>query len=106
MRWTHEVTIQRKTRTPDGIGGWVTNWVTVTATVARVSPISAKDRLQYDQLQYPVTHKVYLPGTADVKPEDRIVLGNRMLVVKGIVNPAEIGHHLETLCEELTSPAS
>ena len=106
MRWTHEVTVQRKIRTSDGMGGWVTHWAPVGTAVARISPISAKDRLQYDQMQYSVTHKLYLPCSTDVKPEDRIALGARTFLVKGIVNPAEAGYHLELLCEELTSPAS
>lgn len=106
MKWTHEVAIQRRTRIPDGAGSWTEDWTAVAATVARVSPISARDRLQYAQMEYPVTHKVYLPGSADVRPEDRIVLGGRTLAVKGVVNPSELGHHLEVLCEELTSPAS
>lgn len=106
MRWTHDVTIRRKVRTPNGIGGWSISWQDVATSVARVNPVSAKDRIEYAQAQYPVTHKVFLPGGADVRPEDCIVLGSRTLAVKGVYNPAESGHHLEVLCEELTSPAS
>jgi len=100
MRYTHDITIQRKTRTPDGMGGWNTVSATVASTVARISPVSAKDRVQYEQLQYPVTHKVYVPGGTDVKPGDEVVLGTRKFSVKGVTNPSEVGHHLEVLCEE------
>ncbi|HHV79087.1 MAG TPA: phage head closure protein [Firmicutes bacterium] len=94
------VSIQRKERSPDGMGGWISDWVTVITTVARISPVSAKERIQYEQLQYPVTHKVYMLGSANVKPGDQIVFGARRFSVKGVTNPSEMGHHLEVLCEE------
>ena len=97
------VTIRRKTRVSDGMGGFKESWTDVGTSAARISPVSAKDRIQYEQLQYPVTHKVYLPGTADIRAGDQIVLGSRLFAVQGKTNPSEEGHHFEVLCEELTS---
>lgn len=90
-------------RISDGMGGFTTGPpILIPDLPVRISPLSARDRVLYQQYQYPVTHKVFAPGEAGVSPGEALVLDDgRRLLVHGVLNPSEAGHHLELLCEEI-----
>jgi head-tail adaptor len=98
------VSIERQgSKVSDGMGGFISGPPIVVPNVpVRISPLSARDRVLYQQYQYPVTHKVFAPGEAGVSPGEALILDDgRRLLVHGVLNPSEAGHHLELLCEEI-----
>lgn len=95
------VTVRRlRADLPDGQGGYRFTEAEQWTAPARISPVSAREQVQYQQQQFPVTHRLYFLGSAGVRPGDEVGYGGRTFHVAGVVNPSEAGHHLEVLAEE------
>ncbi len=96
----HRLTIQSKTETADGIGGFSEAWGTFANVWGAVWPTSAKELVQNQQLQGQVTHRVRIRYLAGVTTSMRILLGARVLNILSIVNPNEAGELLDLVCLE------
>lgn len=99
--YRHKVTITRLQKVEDPLGGWTEQPVEIGGFWAAISPVNADTRVQYMQLQVRVTHSVYIRGSADIRAGDIVDFGNRKLKVQGVLNPSEVGKHLELVCEEV-----
>ncbi|MFO7274416.1 MAG: phage head closure protein [Bacillota bacterium] len=96
------VTIERKTRTHDGQGGWKEGWQVVGTIRARVRPSTARERSAVAIVpEAIVTHVLYTEYGADIRRDDRVTLedGTRLKVV-AVLRPSA-GHHLEVQAEEV-----
>ena len=93
-------TVLRKAEVPDGIGGFQDTWSEVGQAKVRLSPVRGQKLILYQQAGFRVTHTAYAPGNADIRPGDRLQLGPRLFHVESVLNPSEMGHHLEVLCWE------
>jgi SPP1 family predicted phage head-tail adaptor len=73
------VTFQRKTRTPNGSGGFVDAWATLanSATRAHVKALSGFERLQQDRVNAETKLRLVCRYFAGLRPDDRVILEGR-----------------------------
>lgn len=95
------ISVERKVRTSDGIGGFNVAWQKIAETWGSLSALSARTQTEYGQLQIEVSHKVFLPPDTDVAKGDRLSAGGKKLEVREILDPGGRGHHLEVLAKEI-----
>ncbi len=97
------IKIQTNIATTDGKGGIPDNWqVRYTNVAARIQPLSAREQAKWSGLPTMATHKVYIAdGTLSISEADRIVFGDRMFRILGVLNPDEQNYFLQLDCEEI-----
>jgi SPP1 family predicted phage head-tail adaptor len=84
----HHVVIERLTKTPDGLGGWVKSWglVAITRAYMRVtggSEVNSQDRLNMVQRQ-----RAYIRYRSDLLPNDRLVFDGKPFQIR-VINDLE-----------------
>jgi head-tail adaptor len=92
----------RRTRVPDGGGGWEETWAQVgdAPVRARVAQPSARERVLADAAQAQLTHVVYLEPSSAVRRGDQLRLGARVFTVLATFEPSVPGTYLRANCEE------
>lgn len=95
------VSILRRTKSGDGQGGRKIGWEIIQEKVpARIVPLTPGELVEYEKLKYQASHRIFCSGAVAIMEDDRLLLGIRAFDVKGVVDPGEMGHHLELLCDE------
>jgi len=98
----HRITIQAKTETADGLGGFTTSWTTFAGPLwAAVWPTSAKEIIQNQQLSGQVSHRVRIRYVAGVTSDMRILFGSRIFNILSEINPEERCEMLDLVCMEV-----
>lgn len=100
----HRITIETKTRTGDSGGGGSVAWTAVETVWADVTPISGFKRMQSEQMQARVTHKVTMRYRTDVDISMRLKWGTRLFSIRSAINDSERSVWLVLDCEELGAP--
>lgn len=96
----HRIDIQKRTRIFDG-EGYIYDWATVDTVWASISPVSARERLEWQKLDVEVTHKISLrpyPGIDRI--DHRLEFKDRVFTIVSILNPHELGRRLDLICTE------
>ncbi|HEY8414409.1 MAG TPA: head-tail adaptor protein [Thermaerobacter sp.] len=93
------VTIERRTRTHDGQGGWKTGWQEVGKERTRIRPAWAREREAGAVTEARVTHVAYFRPGADVRRGDRLRRDNGEALDVISVRRPSAGHHLEVDAE-------
>lgn len=90
-RARHQIYVQRRVQVADGEGGFADGWVNTTASPiwAEVSPIQAKQRLEYRTVGVDATHLVRLDGLLEVSERNRITFDGRFFEVLTVENLQE-----------------
>ena len=52
---------------------------------------SENDRERWKQLQHPITHTIVQRGTPKAKPEDRLILGERVFIIRAVDDCGGLG---------------
>ncbi len=52
---------------------------------------SAQEIRKFDNLEHPIDHTIVQQGRPKVKPEDKLILGNRVFLVRAVDEPGSIG---------------
>lgn len=52
---------------------------------------SEEQKLEWKQLQHPITHTIVQDGKPKAKNDDRLLLGSRVFTIQGVVHPGSIG---------------
>lgn len=99
-RLDRKISIQRLVKTSDGQGGQSQEWQEVFSTLAELKPMSASQVLFSANLQHRVTHKIYIRYRQGIEISQRIVYGERIFQIKGIINIDERNRWLEITTEE------
>ena len=95
------VTLQYKTRVPDGMGGFTEVWNSVTPdTWAAIWPTSARDLIQASSTAMVVSHRIRIRYRRDVRGSYRVKFGNRYFAIVSIINPEEKNEWLDLMCKE------
>ena len=95
--------LQTATLADDGMGSRTKTWADQGSFRARISPLSAQERLLQDKATMTTTHKIYCDSMT-VTPEDRIRWGTFYFEIVAIINPSEAYHHLEIMAREINYP--
>lgn len=80
------VTVQRKTRTADGAGGYTEAWSDVLSTRAHVSATSGTERWRSDRTEATTAFKVVMRYASNITEADCIVIRNRRHGIRFIDN--------------------
>lgn len=97
------VTIQNRTLTSDGQGGFTETWADATTVWASLDPYKGWERFQTNQLATPITHKLVMRYTPLLTTESRLVYGDRIFGVKEALNRNEDNRFLDIRAVELES---
>ena len=98
------VTIQENTPTADGMGGFTDSWDTVTGLIAlraAIWPISARERIENQQIEHEISHRVRTWYRSAILPAMRVKWGSRYFKIMSIINPNEENRLLDMICEEI-----
>lgn len=86
------VSIQKYAETRSAMGSSIRDFVTENTVWAKVNPVGAKERLQADQVNSEITHRVsmrfYSPG---ITSADRLLFGTRKLNIISVIDVGERG---------------
>ena len=100
----HRVAIQQQTQTPDGMGGEVLTWTSVTglgSVPAAIWPLSSKEQLDAMKLESVITNKIRIRYRAGITSANRILFGSRIFNIKGApINYDERNKTLDLLVTE------
>jgi SPP1 family predicted phage head-tail adaptor len=94
-------TLQARTLTPDGGGGYSESWQTFAVAWANVMPIGAGDRFAADAMQSCARHRIMLRRRDDVVPGHRLLTGARTFRVHAVLRKGPREPYITLLCEEL-----
>ena len=98
--FNNTLTLQSLTETADGQGGVTLVWADAGSFRARISSLSAQERMAQDKTTSVSTHKIFCDSMT-VTTADRIKWGDVYFQITGIVNPSEAYHHLELMVTEI-----
>jgi SPP1 family predicted phage head-tail adaptor len=96
----NKISIQRKTRTPDGGGGWSDTWAEIHNISAYIKPVSGNEVFVAMRIQASITHDIMIRYLDDVKASDRIVFKERLFNIQSVINIEERNRWLQMRCEE------
>lgn len=96
----HQIIIQEKIQTDDGMGGFTETLSTVHETWAAIWPISAKEMRENMRVEANITHNIRIRYRTGVTHAMIILFGSRTFEIKGIVNVEERNIWLDMVCNE------
>ena len=85
----HRIAFQTLSRATDGQGGFVETWSDLATVWAFVKPVSSKERLFGQRLQYQRSHEVVIRWRNDITQEMRFLFDSRIFQIKGVRAPDE-----------------
>lgn len=95
------VTLQYKTKVPDGLGGFTSTWVNSDSIWAAIWPVSASETVKAMQTTMTITHRIRIRWRAKVKPQWRLKFGERIFNIVSIINPNEDNRWLDIMAKEV-----
>lgn len=93
-------TIERRTRTSDGKGGFTIGYLSQGTVSGRIRPASGREREVAAQEGRDISHVLYVAADEDIARGDRVSVGDLVVEVQGVREPSQAGHHLEIDCWE------
>jgi SPP1 family predicted phage head-tail adaptor len=104
----HKITIQERTQTADGMGGFTDVWSDLYPTRAGIWPMKANEILDNLKLELNVNHRIRIrhPRTFEIKADmrlkwfDHIAKTDKYFKIISIINPDKRNVLLELLCIE------
>jgi len=94
------IIFQLKTKTSDGMGGFVATWVDNVTLWAAIWPVSAKEVVQGKAPVMLITHRIRVRYKAGLASSYRVKFGTRYFNIVAITNPNEAGKWLDIMCKE------
>lgn len=99
-RYRHRLIVETLTKTADGGGGFVSNWMPIGQVRAWVAPVSGAEFLQSQRLSDQITHQISMPYNRLVTPKHRLRWGDRIFNLKSVLNVQERGVELLVMAIE------
>lgn len=100
----HKITIQRRTCTPDGVGGIVESWNNIYTNIsAFVAPYFADQQWRYRGVSTDCTHMIKIRGKFIVSVADRIYFKSRIFEVLTVEDLQEMNMIKEVFCKEISA---
>ena len=101
------LTLLEETKTPDGQGGYSTDYVPRITVWGKIATIAAKTLDQYEQQTPELLHRVVIRYRRDVAVTDRIQYGDRLFEQIGPpINEGERNAYLRLECREVVADAA
>ena len=96
----HRITVERKSSTDDGRGGFVESWASIGEFWAGVTPVRAAQHFEYRSVGVDATHMVRVNGSTDIRESDRIIYEGRAFEVMYSEDYQERGVVRTIMCKE------
>lgn len=96
----HRITFETLAQVSDGQGGSTETWSTLATVWASVTPVSSKERLYGQKIDYQRSHKVIIRHRTDITQEMRFTYDSRTFQIKGALRPDERKFYLFIDAEE------
>lgn len=100
-RLNKRITIQSKTKTSDGLGGYSEIWSNLKTLWAEIKPISNSNNFETNQIEEKITHIITVRYYNSLTTQHRIKYGDRIFNIIGIINPLENNQTMEITAEEI-----
>jgi SPP1 family predicted phage head-tail adaptor len=97
----HYVSIQQPVRTENSIGEMEVTYTDLFPCMAKIAPLSAKERFANEQVSHLTTDLVTLRFDSRITTAHRIRYGTRILAIDGLINVNERGRELQAMCYEV-----
>ena len=94
------IEIQAQQKTPDGMGGFTTAWVTLYTVDAAIWDATGNERNQANATTLIITHRIRIRYKQGLKASYRLKYGLRYFNIVSIVNPNEANKILDILAKE------
>ena len=94
------IEIQAPTKVPDGLGGWISGWVTLYTVDAAIWDATGNERNQASATVLIITHRIRIRYKQGLKASYRIKFGLRYFNIVSIVNPNEANKVLDIMAKE------
>jgi SPP1 family predicted phage head-tail adaptor len=75
----HQITFQIEANTPDGSGGYYSEWTDIKVVEALVQPLSGKTYWEAQKNESKIKYKVFMDFDSEITSEMRIKYGNELL---------------------------
>lgn len=99
-RFRHRLALERQSETPDGCGGFSTDWQLVTNLWASIDPTMQAQSSNADTLNSHTRHNITIRWRSDCQPEMRFKDDDREFVIMSTFDPDETKRYLICTCEE------
>lgn len=103
----HRVALQKYDGGTDDYGDLLrqddSHWQTMATVWAAVDPVSGREYYAAEQAQSEVTHKVRLRYRAGVTPGMRVLLGQRRLYIRSVIDWGERHESLLLMAQEVNN---
>ena len=93
-------TVERRTRTPDGQGGFEIDRVTVGFVRGRIRPANTREREVAASEERELSHVLYVVAGANIGRGDYVTTRGITFEVMGVREPSLMDHHWEIDCME------
>jgi head-tail adaptor len=102
-RRRHQIYVQRKLSVADGEGGFADGWMNTTSSPiwAEVSPIQARQVMDYKSVGVDATHLVRIDGLNEASEHNRITFGSRIFEILTVENIQERNVEKVIACKEV-----
>ena len=94
------ITIQYQTRTPDGLGGFLTVWTDFYTIDAAIWDATSNERNTASATTLVISHRIRIRYKSGFKATYRIKFGTRYFNIVSVVNPAEANRWLDIWAKE------
>lgn len=96
----HRLTLENQWRTADGGGGAAIAWEAVAEVWGAIETASGGERVSADRLSGGTQPIISIRYRADVAPAMRFASGDRLFLIRAVLDPDGTRRFLRCLCEE------
>lgn len=98
----HRVTIQSRSMGQDDYGQPLNTWQDITSVWADIEDLSGREWFQGQQIpSSQVSVRVTIRYRPDIKPDMRLLVENRVLDIKAVLDPTGRRQNLQLMCQEV-----
>lgn len=98
---TQHATLQAKTLTPDGGGGYDESWETFGMAWIALAPISGGDVFGPDTVESRIRHRITLRRRSDLAAGQRALVGSRKFKIHAVLDDGPQSKTVTLMCEEM-----
>lgn len=99
----NSIELQSQVRTPDGLGGFYSTWLTTCTIWAAIWPVSAKETIEGARPVSAITHRIRIRYRHGVKTSQRIKFGSKYFSIESVINPNTDYKALDLMAREVSS---
>ena len=96
---SRRISIERKTLTPDELGGFAEVWQPLAQPWAHIKPMSGRELLHADKIDAPAASRFVIRYNANLREDDRVLYRGTYYNIRSLVNIDESDEYTEITAE-------